>query len=167
LAVESQASTGPRRAASGSGRGPEPAPPRKSWIKRVILAALIALASVNVWTGSPLLAVWIGSKIQHSSTSLSMGAVFSVIATLVLFEVALIFALGRLGAAYERAAGREPRRRQQAAWLRSMRDERATHATERQGLGGMEKTMIVSVVLAVVAFEGWFFLLSGSSIGHG
>ncbi|TMK41252.1 MAG: hypothetical protein E6G56_05150 [Actinobacteria bacterium] len=166
--METHAGTGGQRAGAPVRRraAPEP-PPRKSWVKRVILAALIALASVNVWTGSPLLAVWIGSKVQRTSTSLSMGAVFSVIAALVIFEIALIAALGRLGAAYERAAGRAPRRPERASWMRSMRDERPTHSTERRGLGAMERIMVISVVLAVVAFEGWFFLLSGSSIGHG
>ena len=35
----------------------------------------MALAATGLWTGSPLLAVWIGSRVQHSYAELSMGAV--------------------------------------------------------------------------------------------
>ena len=37
--------------------------------KRYGLAALIAFVALNVWTGSPLLALWIGSQVQGEETS--------------------------------------------------------------------------------------------------
>jgi hypothetical protein len=37
-------------------------------VKRFGLAALMAFLALNVWTGSPLLALWIGSRIQGEST---------------------------------------------------------------------------------------------------
>ncbi|MGI8920759.1 MAG: hypothetical protein ACR2HD_03660 [Solirubrobacteraceae bacterium] len=61
---------------------PAPAPPEpeqgsqpKATLKRVGVVSLMTLASVNVWTGSPLMALWVGSKVQGSYTNLSMTAV--------------------------------------------------------------------------------------------
>jgi hypothetical protein len=58
----------------------------------------------------------------------------------------------------------EPTQRRTSPWLRSLRDERPELA-ERRPLTGFDKALIATVVLAVVAFEGWFFLFAGSSIG--
>ena len=33
-------------------------------LKPILLAAAMAFLALNVWTGSPLLAVWLGSKVQ-------------------------------------------------------------------------------------------------------
>ena len=34
----------------------------------------MAFLALNVWTGSPLLAVWLGSKVQGEESQPSMGA---------------------------------------------------------------------------------------------
>ena len=36
-------------------------------LKRLGLVALMAFLALNVWTGSPLLSLWIGSRIQGSA----------------------------------------------------------------------------------------------------
>ena len=41
---------------------------------RIGLAALTAILSVNLWTGAPLFAIWVGSRVQ-GGTGLTMGAV--------------------------------------------------------------------------------------------
>jgi hypothetical protein len=51
--------------------------------------------------------------------------------------------------------------------LDGMRAEREDLAKRRQGVSPVERIVVVSVVLCVVAFEVWFFLFAGSSIGHG
>ncbi len=43
--------------------------------KRLLLVALMALASVNLFTGAPLFAIWVGSRVQGDSGTLSMTAV--------------------------------------------------------------------------------------------
>ena len=45
----------------------------------------MAFLALNVWTGSPLLALWIGSRIQGEESRPSMGAFVAVIACLVAF----------------------------------------------------------------------------------
>jgi hypothetical protein len=47
-----------------------------------------------------------------------------------------------------------------------MRGEREELAKRRQGVSPVERIVVVSVVLCVVAFEVWFFFFAGSSIGH-
>ena len=50
-------------------------------MQRALLLAAMAVVAVNIWTGSPLLALWVGSRLQGTS-GLSMGAVFAVIAVM-------------------------------------------------------------------------------------
>lgn len=130
----------------------------------VLLALGITLCAVNIWTGAPLLAVWIGSRIQGASGGASMGAVFGVLLVLCLAVGGLVALLGRLSAAYDEATGRPPRRRRTAPWMRSVRGEREDLASRRASLGVVERILIVTVVAAVAAFEVWFFFFSGSSL---
>jgi hypothetical protein len=82
-------------------------------------------------------------------------------------EIGLTFALTWLSARYDELTGRPPAARRTSPWLRSMRGEREELAKRRQGVSPVERIVVVSVVLCVVAFEVWFFLFAGSSIGHG
>jgi hypothetical protein len=138
---------------------------RSNTLKRYGLAALTAFIALNVWTGSPLLALWIGSQIQGEESQPSMGAFVAVIGCLVLFSVLLYQALNRVSHAYREATGTTPTVRTHAPWLRSMRGERPDQGGVRAGVGGPEQIVVVCVMLAAVAFEVWFFLFSGSSIG--
>ena len=134
--------------------------------KRFGLATLMAFLALNVWTGSPLLALWIGSRVHGSDSQPSMGAYAAVIGCLALFSFALYQALKRVSHAYQEATGTLPTVRTHAPWLRSLRGDRPDPA----GAGGArvtgaERIVVVTVLIAAVAFEAWFFLFSGSSIG--
>jgi hypothetical protein len=133
--------------------------------KRLGLATLSAVIAVNIWTGCPLFAVWVGSRAVGSS-GLSMGAVFLVVAVLAAGEIALTLALTWLSARYDELTGRPPAARRTSPWLRSMRGEREDFAKRRQGVSPVERIVVVSVVLCVGALEVWFFFFAGSSIGH-
>jgi len=141
-----------------------PAPQGGFRPRRFAIAALMAVVSVNIWTGAPLFAVWVGSKVQEAQVQLSMLALFVVLAVLALLVVLLALALSSLGAAYDRLTGRPQGPRQPAPWLRSMRAERAEQAAKEHGLTGLERIMVFSVVGAVIAFEVWFFFFAGSSL---
>ena len=80
--------------------------------KRLGLLALMALAAVNLFTGAPLFAVWVGSRVQGEVGGLSMGAVVVVDRRARRALLALIGALDRLGAAHDALIGRAPTRRQ-------------------------------------------------------
>ncbi len=67
-------------------------------VKRVALASATILVGVNLWTGCPLLALWVGSKTVGGS-GLSMGAVFvvvTVVAAVIALEVWFFFFAGSL-----------------------------------------------------------------------
>jgi hypothetical protein len=133
-------------------------------IKKVALVIASALVSINVWTGAPLFAVWVGSKVQGSLSSLSMTAVFSVIGVLAICVFVLGSVLTWLNARYDQLTGRPPAARQTSPWLRSMRDERDTDVRHRYGISAVERVVVVCVVAAVLVFEVWFFFFAGSPL---
>ena len=135
-------------------------------LKRFALAALMAFLALNVWTGSPLLALWIGSRIQGEETQPSMGAFVAVVGCLGLFSFLLYQALKRVSWAYQAATGTLPTVRSHAPWLRSMRGERPEYGGTAR-ISPAERIVVLMVIIAAVAFETWFFFFSGSSIGGG
>ena len=56
--------------------------PRHLRLKRLALVIASALTSINIWTGAPLLAVWVGSQVQAAQDRLSMTALLAVVVTL-------------------------------------------------------------------------------------
>ena len=133
-------------------------------VKRLLLVALMALASVNLFTGAPLFAIWVGSRVQGDSGSLSMTAVLSVLVVMALVCSVLVWALNRMGAAHDALIGR-PAGRRQTTWMKPFNDGPA-HA-ERTGLRALDKILVGAVVVAGLGFETWFFFFAGSSIGSG
>ena len=132
-------------------------------LRRIAIASATALLSVNVWTGGPLLAVWVGSQVQGNYTSLGMLSVFVVMLVLIAVEAVLLWFLAVANNRYDELIGRPPLRRRYP-WLQSMRGERAEVIAQRQGVTGVERIVVVSAVLAVIALEFWFFFLAGSSL---
>jgi hypothetical protein len=134
-------------------------------VKRVLLLGLMSLAAVNLFTGAPLLAVWVGSQLQAGSGGgLSMGALFAVIVVMAVVCSALVWSLNRLGAAHDKLVGR-PAARRQTTWMKPFNSGPA-HA-QTGSLRALDKVLVGAVVLAGLAFEAWFFFFAGSSIGHG
>ena len=134
-------------------------------VKGILLAAAMAFLALNVWTGSPLLAVWIGSKIQGDESQPSMGAYAVVIISLIVFSWGLYQLLKLVMSAYQDATGTQPTVRTHAPWLRSMRGERPEYSGAR--ISGAERVVVLTVLIAAAVFEIWFFFFSGSSIGGG
>src|SRR5947209_9686451 len=94
-----------RAKSAGADRPPrEDAPePRRgvgSAIQRVALGIATTLVSVNLWTGGPLLALWVGSRIQSAVGRLSMAAVGATIVVLIVETFALYQALAYLNTRY-------------------------------------------------------------------
>jgi hypothetical protein len=145
---------------------PEPVPGLKGRAERVGLVAGMSLASVNVWTGSPLLALWLGSRVAAAGDSggATMLAFAVVAVAMLAISLALIVLLGRMGAAYDRVSGRRPQIRRHTPWLRAMSGERAHEQGSEYELSMLERVLVVCVVLAVAAFEIWFFFFSTSPI---
>jgi hypothetical protein len=132
-------------------------------LRRILLVSASALAAINIWTGAPLLAVWVGSQAAAGSR-LSMGAVAVVIAVLGASCLALAMALSWLSARYDELTGRPLAARRTSPWLRSMRGEREEESRRRHGISPVERVVVIAVVFAVLAFEVWFFFFAGSSL---
>jgi heme A synthase len=130
---------------------------------RIALGVATALVAINVWTGGPLLALWVGSQ-AVGSDSLSMGAVFLVVLVLAVVEIGLAVALGWLSAKNDALTGRPVAPRRTSPWLRSMRGEREEVSRQSRGISGVERIVVISVVACVIAFEVWFFFFAGSSL---
>ena len=126
----------------------------------------MAAAAINLWTGSPLLGLWVGARVA-TSTRPSMAAVVAVAVTIFAASLALIWVLQRASDAHDRLTGDKATVRRHVPWLRSMRDERVAYERERHGLTALERVLVVAVVLGVLAFELWFFLASPSPIEPG
>ena len=135
--------------------------------ERVALQAVMGLAALNIWTGAPLLAVWVGSRVVTSSTQVSMGSVFVVVAVLFATCLALIYVLSWASSTYDRITGRQQTVRRHVPWLRSMRAERVNYEREKQDVTAIERILVIMVALVVVLFEIWFFFFSPSPIGPG
>ena len=131
--------------------------------KRAIVVVASALVAVNIWTGGPLLALWIGSH-AVGTTALSMRAVAIVVGVL----TAIVFTLTRLllwlNDLYRRLAAIKPEHRQ-PHWLSPLADEQA-HARARMSLTPVEWVLMISVQLAVAAFSIWFLFIAGSPLPH-
>jgi hypothetical protein len=136
-------------------------------LKKMGLVTASAICSINLWTGAPLFAIWVGSKVQGSLNNLSMTAVFSVVAILAVTVFALGFLLTWLNNKYDELTGRPAVARQTSPWLRSMRDERDDAVQRKYGIGGVERVVVICAVAGVLAFEGWFFFFAGSSLPNG
>ena len=147
--------------------GSAPASGSGSKLKAVLLAAVMAFLALNVWTGSPLLALWIGSRVQGEESQPSMGAFAVVIVALIAFSMGLYQLLKLTMHAYQEATGTTPTVRTHAPWLQSMRGERRDRQAAAARISGAEKVVVATVLVAAAAFEIWFFFLSGSSIGGG
>ncbi len=132
-------------------------------LKRAALLAVMAVVAVNIWTGGPLLALWIGSRVVGDG-SLTMGAVAVVIGTLALTCFLLVKLLGVLGETHDRLLGLPPAPRRQQPWLRSLSGERLSEQRSRSRVSALDVVLVATVLLAAGAFEVWFFFFSGSPI---
>ncbi len=132
-------------------------------LERALLLAAMAVVAVNIWTGSPLLALWVGSRLQGTS-GLSMGAVFAVIVVMGATSFGLLKLLGALGARHDRLLGIPPGPRRQQPWLRSLSGERVRDQRRRARISALDVVLVGTVLVAAIAFEIWFFFFSGASI---
>jgi hypothetical protein len=133
----------------------------KDTLERIGLVTLIAITSLNIWTGAPVLALWVGSQVQGGGPP-KMSTVFLVVLTLGAIVLLLVRLVAILQNRYEQVSGQSPVTRAHVPWLRSMRGERKVYPGERAHLTAPERVLVIVAVCAIVAFEIWFFLFSGS-----
>lgn len=134
-------------------------------LKRVLMSAATAFLALSLWTVAPVFALWVGSRVVGNE-QLTTKAVFVVVIVLAVLVFAIAYALTRLNATYDRLIGRATRERR-LPWLRSMRDEDWRDERDRQvGSTALERIVMVTVWLAMIAFLVWFFAFAGSPLPH-
>jgi hypothetical protein len=145
--------------------GPAPADVTDRYLELKKLAIVVAtgLAAVNVWTGAPFLAVWVGSQAQGGRV-LSLRGVFTVLVVLAVLAFLLAWALAWLHAKYDQLVGRPPTLSRTSPWYRRMRGELDEHVRVRYDLSAPERVVAACVIAGVLAFEVWFFFFAGSSL---
>ena len=132
-------------------------------LKRLALLSAIGVTTLNVWTGSPLLALWVGSRVQGQGPP-AMLPIFVVAVVMGAVSIVLIRVLGVLGNRYDALTGHQSSVRMHTPWLRSMRGERSEELGAKVGLSGLDRVLVASVILVVALFEIWFFFFSSSPI---
>ena len=132
--------------------------------ERILLAAASMLVSINVCTGFPLLALWIGSR-AASGNIFSWIGIITAILSLALLAALGVAALTRLSARYDKLAGRPTPSRQPRPWEISMSGGRGASARARRGTNPVEVIVALTVVAAFIAFEVWFFVFAGPVAG--
>ncbi|HEY6637326.1 MAG TPA: hypothetical protein VIZ61_06545 [Solirubrobacterales bacterium] len=133
-------------------------------LKKVAIVIATGLAAVNVWTGAPLLAVWVGSHAQGGEV-LSLRGVLTVLVVLGVLAFLLAWALAWLNAKYDQLSGRPPTLTRTSPWYRRMRGELDEHLRTRYSLSPPERVVAACVIAGVLAFEVWFFVFAGSPLG--
>jgi hypothetical protein len=143
---------------SNTGQGTS-APVRLFGLRRTLILIATTLLAINFWTGAPLAALWIGSRVLGRG-ALTMTAVFVVVAALAVLLGAMAFALTWLSARYDTLIGRPTGERRTLPWLRSMRAEEADLLRKKRGTTALETIVVANTVTAVIALEIWFFFFA-------
>jgi hypothetical protein len=123
---------------------------------RLAIIALMALGSVALWIGDPVLWLWITSRLQ--STQATMGPYLLAILGIILTGVALGKLLSRLNRLYGDVTGTTPTVRIVVPWRRSYRGERGEDEDTRMPVSLLDVVMVISVVIAVAALVAWFVI---------
>ena len=132
-------------------------------LKAAALLAAMSALTLNLVTGSPLLAIWVGARVQGSGPP-TMGAFFTFVCSFAVTSYVLVRAIAAVSRSYDALTGRRPTVRAHVPWLRSLRGERPAEMGSKAGLSALDVILVLVVLAAVVAFELWFFFYSGSPI---
>jgi hypothetical protein len=133
-------------------------------LKRTSLAAATAFATINIWTGCPLFALWVAAQVagEHRITMPALGVFVVAIA---LLEGVTVIVLAWLNNVYDELTGRR-RVERRSPWLRSMRDEAERHVSQRVGITLLERIVVINVYFVVIAFVVWYVFFAGPSSLH-
>jgi hypothetical protein len=145
--------------------------PRFFRLKRMMLAIAGALANVNIWTGAPALALWVGAQTHEwaggraPGTGVSMQSILIVVVVLGVLELALVGVVTRVSDAYDKLTGRRQARRR-SPWLRSVSGERDEAELGKYGVSAIERTAMIGVVVCVLLIEAWLIFSPRSALPY-
>jgi hypothetical protein len=135
-------------------------------LERIALAAASMVVSINVCTGFPLLALWIGSRAASGNVFSWVGIITAIVSMAVLAGLG-VTSLTRLSARYNKVTGRPPPTRQPRPWQLSMSTTRAAPERARRATNPVEVIVVLTVVVAFEALVIWFVFFAGPPVGRG
>jgi hypothetical protein len=120
----------------------------------------MTVVGLNIWTGAPVLALWVGSQVQGDQSTLRMSTVAAIVATLAAALFLLYRALRWLDVRFGVVIGRKPGTRQPVPWLKSVSGELIPAKRPREPLTALERVLVMMVVMVIGLFEVWFFFFA-------
>ena len=118
------------------------------------------LIAIGVAAGIPLVWVWMASKLAGTKRDLTPSlAIFIATGIIVSYWLALLIGSWIRGRALNR--GEERARVRRRSWNRSFND---APTLEDQQIDPIERVFIVVGVLAIIAFDIWFFFFAGDPL---
>jgi hypothetical protein len=127
-------------------------------LQRAAMAAITALVTVNVWTGCPLLALWVGSRAVGTG-DLSMAAVVVVLVVLVLLELSMMLVLAWLTNVYDEMIGLQ-RPEHSATWIRRLCAPESAGLNRKLGITTLEGIVVINVYVAVLTLLAWYLFFA-------
>lgn len=124
-----------------------------------LIAAVMLLAALSLWTLIPLAWLWIGSQLAATQFP-SMGPYAVVLIGVIVSILVVAWALGHLNEIYLRLTGTRTVEPIRLGWLRSLRDSGSSNRPPTL----LEAVIVGSVVISFVALITWFFTLAGSPV---
>jgi uncharacterized membrane protein YbhN (UPF0104 family) len=106
-----------------------------------LLVVLMFTGAVILWLGVPIAWLWVGSRLQAQTGSVGT-ALAAMMTGMIASVLAVTWSLGRLN--HRHAALQELRGRPEAE------------------IGVLERVLVLSAAVAVIAFGAWFLIFSGS-----
>jgi hypothetical protein len=127
-------------------------------LKRAAMAGVTALVTVNIWTGCPLLALWVGSR-AVGTNELSMAAVLVVLIVLGALEFAMTRVLAWLTNTYDEMIGL-PRLEPRATWTRRLCAPESAGLNRRLRVSSLEGIVVINVYVAVATLIVWYLFFA-------
>ena len=136
------------------------------WL-RILLIGAMAVGSVAVWVASPILWLWITSRLQRVQPS--MGPYVLMLVGITFTSVVLGKCLAILNRTYGSVTGTSPTVKLVAPWRRSLRGGRSLkrETDGRLPVSVLDVVMVISVAIALVALVAWFVVVKPTPPGIG
>lgn len=127
-----------------------------------LVVVLTAVIAVGMAFGVPLLWLYIGSQLQGDTgaTEVSFSVAMITLAGIIATYVFILWAAGLIQQRLPQPDERPGAKR--APWMRSMRDSPHRHGED--DLTVIERTFVVTTMIAFVAFLLWFAFIAGSPL---
>ncbi len=119
----------------------------------------MVLGSIALWIGNPAFWLWLTSRLQ--STQARMGPYALMLAGIVGTAIACAKGLGALDRRYERIKGTNVIHLH-LPWARGLGGE---HEKQLRPVSVLDVVMVLSVVVAVIAFSAWFVIVKPAPVG--